>query len=164
MLKPPALAGRALLSFGRVAGLGLAGLGGFVDIAAAQTSAPPLTTAEVRPSPIHAIPDGPAEAPDGESALAAGAVAAGTLAAGAPAGGAAPAAGTLNAQMAALRRAAAGPEASPGPNPSAAPATPAPTVAIARRVMDAAAAFDSYVHRASAITPDVHDGPGRGGL
>ncbi len=153
MLKPPALAGRALLTLGRVAGLGLAGLGGVVDLAAAQTSAPPVTAAEVRPAPIHAIPDGPAEAPDGDSALAAG-----DPAAGSPAGGAAPAAGTLNAQMAALRRTAAGPEESPGPDPSAAPATPAPTVAIARRVMDAAAAFDSYVHRASAITSDVHDG------
>jgi hypothetical protein len=149
MLKPPALAGRAILNLGRVAGLGLAGLGGVVDIAVAQTSPPPVTAAEVRPSPIHAIPDGPAEAPDGEAALAGGA---------APTTGRSPGAGTLNAQMAALRRIAAAPPAPPGPDASTAPGQPAPTVAVARWVMDAAAAFDSYVHRASAIAPDVHDG------
>jgi len=105
--------------------------------ALAQTApAPPVVQVAVQPAPIHAIPEGPSEAPDGASALG---------------DSAPPAAGTLNAQMSALRRVAktAAPQAAP---------PPAPTVAVARRVMDAAAAFDSYVHRASAIAPDVHEG------
>jgi hypothetical protein len=71
----------------------------------------------------------------------------------------APGAGTLNAQLAALRRNAADAEALRAADaPAAREGAPAPTVAIARRVMDAAAAFDIYVHRASAIAPDPHEG------
>jgi hypothetical protein len=132
-----------------IAGLAGANLtaAGFVQTAAAQpavaASPPPLTQAEVRPSPIHAIPDGPADALDGASASADGAT---------------PVVNTLNAQMAALRRHAADAQALSAAEPSAVQAESAPTVAIARRVMDAAAAFDAYVHRASAIAPDVHEG------
>jgi len=153
LLKLSASTSRAVLAVAGLAGANLAVVG-FVQTAAAQTGPaqpsavqnepPPVTRAEVRPSPIHAIPDGPAEAPDGASALA---------------GGATPAApSTLNAQMAALRRNAADAQALRADDPPTAQAEPAPTVAIARRVMDAAAAFDSYVHRASAIAPDVHEG------
>jgi hypothetical protein len=95
--------------------------------AAAQAPAPPVTQVAVQPAPIHAIPEGPAEAPDGASALG---------------DSVAPSASTLNAQMSALRSRAAAPAA----QAAAAPA-PAPP-----------AAFDSYVHRASAIAPDVHEG------
>jgi hypothetical protein len=114
-----------------------AALGAGTQVAVAQTAAPPVTQVAVQPAPIHAIPEGPAEAPDGASAL------------GDSVG---PTASTLNAQLSALRTRTA--------NTSTAQtaAAPAPTVAVARRVMDAAAAFDSYVHRASAIMPDVHDG------
>ncbi len=109
-----------------------------------QAAPPPLTQTEVRPSPIHAIPDSPADVPDGASAVADSPT---------------PAAGTLNAQLAALRRNAADAQALRAADPPVAQAAPtAPTVAIARRVMDAAAGFDAYVHRASAIAPDVHEG------
>jgi hypothetical protein len=60
--------------------------------------------------------------------------------------------------MAALRRNAAGAQALRAAEPPTPQTESAPTVAIARRVMDAAAAFDSYVHRASAIAPDPHEG------
>jgi hypothetical protein len=130
-----------------LAGVNLAAAG-FVQTAAAQPTAaaaapPPLTQAEVRPSPIHAIPDAPADAPDGASASASSVT---------------PAASTLNAQMAALRRNAADAQALSAAEPSAVQTESAPTVAIARRVMDAAAAFDGYVHRASAIAPNVSGG------
>jgi hypothetical protein len=153
VFKPPAFAGPALLVSVSFAAGSLALAGGFAPTAAAQT-APPTTTppsvtqAEVRPSPIHAIPDAPAEAPDGASALG---------------DSVAPSAATLNAQMAALRHGAAEAQALRAADQTAAAAaigqaSPAATVAIARRVMDAAAAFDAYVHRASAIGPDVHEG------
>ncbi len=102
-----------------------------------------LTHAEVQPSPIHAIPDSPAEAEDGASALVSSVT---------------PPASTLNAQLAALRRSAADAQTLRAAEPPAEQADSAPTVAVARRVMDAAAAFDSYVHRAAAIAPDVHQG------
>jgi hypothetical protein len=41
---------------------------------------------------------------------------------------------------------------------SNAAAAPTGSVAIAHRVLDAAAAFDSYVHQASAVSADVHEG------
>jgi hypothetical protein len=144
----PASAGRVLLALASFAGVSMAATGGFAQLAAAQTAPPSLTQAEVRPSPIHAIPDGPAETPDGASALGDRATSS---------------ASTLNAQMAALNHGAAEAQGLRAADQTApAPATdetpPTATVAIARRVMDAAAAFDAYVHRASAIAPDVHEG------
>jgi len=153
VLKRSASTGRAILAAASLAGVGLAAPSVFAQPVPAQTAAaqgsgaqpqpPTLTRAEVRPSPIHAIPDDPADAPDGASALA---------------DAVAPRASTLNAQMAALRRGAADAQALRAPDPSVAQAAPAPTVAIAHKVMDAAAAFDAYVHGAAAIAPDVHEG------
>ncbi len=148
-LKLSASLSRAMLGAASVTGLSLALASGVVQSAAAQISAgqsqpPPVTHAEVQPSPIHTIPDGPEEAPDGVSALASSATPA--------------AAGTLNAQLAALRRDADDAQALRAGEPSGAQSESAPTVAIARRVMDAAAAFDLYVHRASAIAADPHEG------
>jgi len=142
-----------MLASAGLAGLSLAAASLSVQSAAAQPAgaqpsapqgeAPPVTRAEVRPSPIHAIPDGPADAPDGASALADSVT---------------PAASTLNAQLAALRRGAADAQVLRAAEPQTAQADAAPTVAIARRVMDAAAAFDGYIHHASAIAPDPHEG------
>ena len=137
---------RTGLAAARVAGLSLAAASLLSQAAAAQTAAPPLIQAEVRPSPIHAIPDGPVEALDGASALAAEAPTEASVG------------GTLNAQMAALRRSADAAQTLRVADAPAADVSPRPTVAIARRVMDAAAAFDSYVHRASAISADPHEG------
>jgi hypothetical protein len=114
--------------------------------------APPLKPVEIKPSPIHAIPN-PAE-DDEDAAPAHRSVAPPALAI-----------GTLNAQMEAIQarrtqrlasavvgQAARGPT-SPGSRPDA------HSVAIAQRVMDAAAAFDSYTRQGAAIRPDFRDGP-----
>jgi hypothetical protein len=128
---------RALLAMTSVAGLSVLAAPALAQPAQAPLTRSPLTQADVRPSPIYAIPDaGPGEALDGAAALG---------------DSVSPAASTLNAQMAALQR--SGVETA-----IQRPVTSAPTVAVARRVMDAAAAFDSYVHKAAAITPDVHEG------
>jgi len=107
----------------------------------------PLKPVEIKPSPIHAIPN-PAE-DDEDAAPARRSVAP-----------PAPAVGTLNAQMEAMQArrtqrlasAVAG-QAARGPT-----SLGARSVAIAQRVMDAAAAFDSYTRQGAAIRPDFQDG------
>ena len=65
------------------------------------------------------------------------------------------AAGTLNAQMAALRSA---PRASVEGAQAPAQAEAPPTVAVAHRVIDAAGAFEGYMRRAAALAPSFADG------
>ena len=87
----------------------------------------------------------------GWAALALAGVAAGAATAAepsAPAGAATP--GTLNAQLSALHAS----------TPAAPVADPAASVAVSRQVIDAAAAFQSYMHHAGALSSHFSDGGG----
>ena len=131
----------------------------------------PLSATPVRPSPIHQIPvdaDDAAQETEEQAVMSL------------------PANSTLNAQYAAIRQATSQPPAEPAapqliaqaqpigpgaaqpaaqpvsdplPGPAAAaPAENTPSVAIARRVIDAAGAFERYMRQASAIHADFGDG------
>lgn len=82
-------------------------------------------TIEVRPSPIHAIPDTDDAAPA------------------APVPSATPAVAVLQSA----------PTVNVDAAPAVAPAMTGPSVEIARRIVDAAGAFDAYMRRASSISP-----------
>jgi hypothetical protein len=129
---------------------GVAGAALTAGPAAAQAgkALPPLKASLVRPSPIHVLPVDAADDAGLEQAEAM----------------AVPAVSTLNAQYASLTTApppalAATPAEAPADQPEAAAAPPpGPSVAIARRIIDAAGAFNHYMRQASAIRATFGDG------
>lgn len=105
----------------------------------------------VRPSPVHLIPDDPAA--DDANPILNPAAAAGSVK-------------VVQVKLVEVQPAAAllvaAPEATPAVLLSAAPVASVvdagPKVAVARRIVDAAGAFDGYMHRAAAIKADFADG------
>ncbi|WP_158918153.1 hypothetical protein [Caulobacter sp. S45] len=126
--------------------------------AGAQTrTLTPLASTPVAPSPIHMLPDvDDAAAAAGQGPEQQDAMGAPRAAFEAPAS-----AVTLNAQYAALTQAPGQSFLAPQPVEAVQPTQPAdnsPSVAIARRVIDSAGAFEHYMRQASAIHPDFNGG------